>query len=62
MVEKAKDKYISIFESWNSCNMSFDLWMFKVGMDTFVFIVHFLNDKWEPCNVTIGFFETTKNF
>jgi hypothetical protein len=33
-----------------------------VGMDTFVFIVHFLNDKWEPCHVTIGFFETTKNF
>jgi hypothetical protein len=28
-------------------------------MDTFVFIVHFLNDKWEPCDITIDFFETT---
>ncbi len=26
------------------------------------FHVHFLNDKWEPCHVTIGFFEITKNF
>jgi len=25
-------------------------------MDTFVFIVDFLNGKWEPCHVTIGFF------
>ncbi len=39
--------------------MNFDLWMFKGGMDTFVYIVHFLNEKWEPCHVTIGFFETT---
>jgi hypothetical protein len=22
--------------------------------------LHVLNDKWEPCPVTIGFFETTK--
>ncbi len=40
--------------------MSFDLWMSRVKMDTFVLIVHFLKDKWEPCHVTIGFFETTK--
>jgi hypothetical protein len=62
MVEKAKDKYISIFECWNSCNMSFDLWMSRVGVDTFIFIVHFLNDKWEPCHVTIDFLETTNHF
>jgi hypothetical protein len=44
--------------------VSFDLWMSRVGVDTFVFIVHFLNDKWELCHVTIGFFEiveTSKN-
>jgi hypothetical protein len=34
--------------------------MSKMGMETFVFIVHLLNDKWEPCHVTIDFFETTK--
>jgi len=37
----------------------FDLWMLKARMDTFVFIVHFLNDKWEPCDITTDFFETT---
>ncbi len=31
-------------------------------MDTFVLNVHFLNDKWEPCHVTINLFETTKTF
>jgi hypothetical protein len=39
--------------------MNFGLWMSKGGMDTFVYIMHFLNEKWEPCHVTIGFFETT---
>jgi len=38
--------------------MNFDLWMSKGGIDTFVLIVHFLNNKWEPCHVTVGFFET----
>jgi len=31
--------------------------MSRGGVDTFILIVHFLNDKWEPCHVTIGFFE-----
>jgi hypothetical protein len=26
-------------------------------INTFVLIVRFLNDKWEPCHVTLGFFE-----
>jgi hypothetical protein len=31
--------------------------MSRVGVDTFVMIVHFLNVQWEPCHITIGFFE-----
>jgi hypothetical protein len=31
-------------------------------VDTFVLIVHFLNDKWEPYHVTIGFFEIVETF
>jgi hypothetical protein len=42
--------------------VSFELWMFRTRLNTFVLIVHFLNDKWEPCHVTIGFFETTEPF
>jgi hypothetical protein len=34
----------------------------RTRLNTFVLIVHFLNDKWEPCHVTVGFFETTKPF
>ncbi len=45
----------SALESCNSCTMNFGLWMSKGGMDTFVYIMHFLNEKWEPCHVTIGF-------
>jgi hypothetical protein len=60
-----KEKYISLaFESCNTCTVSFDLWMSRVGVDTFVLTMHFLNDKWELCHVTIGFFEiveTSKN-
>jgi len=43
--------------------MNFDLWMVKGSVDTFIQIVHFLNDNSEFCHVTKGFFkivETTK--
>jgi hypothetical protein len=33
-------------------------WMSRGGVHTFVLIIHFSNDKWELCHVTIGFFET----
>jgi hypothetical protein len=49
-------------DSCNTCISSFDLWMSQGGVDIFVLIFHFLNDKWEPCHVTIGFFETTNTF
>lgn len=42
--------------------ISFDLWMLRAKVDTFVLIVHFLNDKWEPCHIRIGFFETKNTF
>jgi hypothetical protein len=31
--------------------------MSRGGVDTFVLIIHFLNDKWELCHVIEGFFE-----
>ncbi len=58
ITKKTKEKDISsTLESWNTCMVSFDLWMSRAGVDTFVLIMHFLNDKWEPCHVTIGSFE-----
>jgi hypothetical protein len=48
MVGKTKENYVSsTFYYCNSCTMSFDLWMSKMEVDTFVMIVHFLNDQWE---------------
>ncbi len=31
--------------------------MLRGGVDIFVFIMHFLNDKCEPCQISIDFFE-----
>ncbi len=63
IIEKTKEKYISLtLESCNTCMISFDLWMSRARVDTFVLIVHFLNDKWEPCHVTIGSFEIVETF
>jgi hypothetical protein len=36
---------------------SFDLWMFRGGMDTFALVINYLNESWMPQHVTIGIFE-----
>ncbi len=36
---------------------TFDLWMRKGALDTFVFLISFLTLHWEPKHVTIGLFE-----
>ncbi len=49
IVENTKERFVSpTFDSCNIHIISFDLWILKGGVDTFVFLVHFLNDKWEP--------------
>lgn len=64
MAKKTKEKHIAkTFEFYNSCIMNFDLWMSRAKVNKFVLIVHFLNEKWEPCHViTIRFFEMTNTF
>jgi hypothetical protein len=59
VAKQTKESFIlSTFKSCHSCIVSFYLWMLKVEVDTFVMIVHFRNNKWEPCHITISFFET----
>jgi len=36
--------------------------MSREGNEIFILIVHFLNDKWEPCHVIVRFFETINTF
>jgi len=58
VAKKSKKNFVSpSFASCSTCTMSFDLWMSIGGIDIFVFIVHFLNNKWEPCHVIMGFFK-----
>jgi hypothetical protein len=61
-LSKNKNKNSPAFQSCNTCIISFDLWISKGGIDTFVLIVHFLNDKWELCHVTFGSFEIVNTF
>jgi hypothetical protein len=41
---------------------SFDLWMFRGGMDTFALVINYLNESWMPQHVTIGIFEVHETF
>jgi hypothetical protein len=52
-----RSSYFQRIDSCHTCTLSFDLWMSKGGVNTFVLIAQFLNDKWELCQVTWGFFE-----
>ncbi len=54
-----KERFLFLaLQSCNTCTISFDLWMLSGSIYTFVLIVHFLNDKWEPCPIIVRFFET----
>ncbi len=38
-------------------NVTFDLWMNSTRIDTFSFVVNFIDDVWMPRHVTIRLFE-----
>jgi hypothetical protein len=58
IVKRMKERFVSwSFESCNTCTISFDHWMLRGGVNTFVLIMYFLNDKWEPCYIIERFFE-----
>jgi hypothetical protein len=65
MINKwTKERFVfqAFQQSCNTCTVSFDLWMSRGGIATFVLIVHLLNDKWEPCYVIVEFFEIADRF
>ncbi len=60
MAKRTKEKFVSLtLDSCITCTLSFDHWMAQGGVDTFVLILHFSNDKWEPYHIIITFYETT---
>jgi len=40
----------------------FDLWMFRIGFDTFMFIINFTNDNCVPYHVILRLFKTLNTF
>jgi hypothetical protein len=36
---------------------TFDLWMSRTCFDTFVFVINYINKKWQPCHIIMSFFE-----
>jgi len=36
---------------------SFDMWMFKDDVNTFSFVMNFLNQSWTPTHVFVSLFE-----
>ncbi len=52
------DRYVfPILAQCDIVTVMFDLWMLRMGFDTFALIMNFLNWEWFPCEVTIGLFE-----
>jgi len=41
---------------------TFDLWMSRLGYDTFSLVINFINPGWVPCYIIFGLFETTNTF
>jgi hypothetical protein len=58
VVNKTMDKYVIPFlASWITYIVSFDLWIFCAGYDTFIVVVNFINDEWEFVHITMGILE-----
>ncbi len=56
-VERTKEKFV--LHLFNHVIVSFDLWMSRRNVDTFISIV---NDKCVPCYIHVEFVETTNTF
>lgn len=58
MVDRCMQEYVYPFlRTCVSCTLTFDLWMSRGTQDTFVLVVNFLNETWEPKHITVGIFE-----
>ncbi len=61
LVEKIKETYVLPLLYDNCCaTTSFDLWMSKGAHDVFALVISFLGFDWNPKQITLGLFETTK--
>lgn len=58
MVSQTMEKYIlPVLTGCVTATASFDVWMSRRGVNTIALVIHFINESWVPCRVTIGVFE-----
>jgi hypothetical protein len=58
LLAKTMERYVlHAIASCATTSITFDLWMSRVGFDTFTLVVNFINDCWEPRHVIVGLFE-----
>lgn len=58
MVSQTMEKYIlPVLAGCVTATASFDLWMSRRGVNTIALVIHFINESWVPCRVTVGVFE-----
>lgn len=58
MLAKTMERYVwPLLDTCDTASITFDLWMSRVGFDTFTLVVNFISRDWKPCHVTIGLFE-----
>nr|XP_024402695.1 uncharacterized protein LOC112295398 isoform X2 [Physcomitrium patens] len=62
MVSQTMEKHVlPALRGCVSATVTFDLWMVRRGVNTIALVVHFINESWETCRVTIGVFEAPES-
>ncbi len=56
------EEYVSLMMSTCVTISTFNLWMFRIGFDTFAMIVNFVNNNWVSTYYIIGLFEVPNTF
>ncbi len=56
------EEYVSLMMSIHVTITTFDLWVFRIGVDTFAMIVNFVNKNWVSTYYIIGLFEIPNTF
>ena len=58
LLAKTMERYVlPEIASCATASITFDLWMSRVGFDTFALVVNFIDDCWKPRHVIISLFE-----
>lgn len=61
MVSQTMEKYVlPVLAGCVTATASFGLWMSRRGVNTIALVIHFINESWVTCRVTVGVFEASE--